>query len=1198
MAKNLFTKAGLQRHKEERSVVRNVTQEMLNEQSPGSSEDIWTNDPIGTGIKSTQQLLIDWEDFSRHCFFNSAEAKTNMAFERIVNGYPFDGTSREKASFIAGLGGYEKWILDQFDTNRGYFAFDGDTHLRVDDLTGIAAPELAKKYGDAKATERFHTSGATHEFWIYVESANHSTDTRIVYQKRDATNSARAVSIWAQGISATEFDISFHISSDQFKSLKHTISSLEYDKWQHVAFVYERATTERIYGYVDGVYHSNTSSNQAELDDIIMGDGVIYLGKAPDTFSTYAESSVVSNGFVGLLDEFRVWTGLRTPTEIKAYMHKNVDSQLNLQLNYRFSEPSATTNNYQASPVVLDYSGNSLHTFIQKDPASVHDPKGMKQDANGDDIPIPLTNERAKDNPVLFPDWAPNSSLNIRLVQDANQYDRNNPNLITKLVPPHYFEEAQFFEGVEKNLNTPESLETRQIETPIPGHGLLPTKVVMMSFLYVWANFFDDIKLYIDSFSDLKKVTYDNYDQIPPQLILFLSDYYGISLPNPYANESAGKFKDGVNLTNANGEHQPLSKTLDLMWRRILINLPFLLRSRGTMNGVKALMNTLGIEADSIFRFKEFGGSISKSITSARKKKRKQSGFLDMSKITHIESSPLWGYRHAPGAPDTDPDAAPAVGEILFQAGDITIATPSGDPVPTTFTSGSWCWEGRYVVPETELTSSLFRIERADDVLVNLVTMRGEGLSGPDFNIKLFLDGHNQSTLNVDGESTEAVVLELPDVNIWDGNPWYISVNNEWGPTENTLSIRCAKVSGDYLVEHYSGSLNYTKGPTTGPNTSGPPIERNIGLPLFEINSGTNVQNDLKWVIGKHPTKTYATMYNQVFDKPDPTDSSTWTLQAGAHEFGGTVSHMRFWTKSLDRADQVEHAYNPYAVSIGNPVNSFAFPNKPIVQLNALGTAYETIPLGDYPYPYDGTLPQGSWERLRQAFDMSQGTIEFDSNGELELIDTTQNNDHATVYGVDGGYYLDDFFFTIVPPDFDSNSTNNKIRIRSFEDKQTAEDNFAHHGKLYELPFETGVDDRRFSIEASLVHALNEDIINVVGNAKILNEYLGAPELEYAVEYPRVKKLMDIYFNRLTDRVNYNAIIEFQRWFNNNFAELVEQFIPHTADFLGINFVIESHMLERHKMEYKQGDVHVDIRDRQAFSQEPLFLGTIRSEIT
>ena len=56
--------------------------------------------------------------------------------------------------------------------------------------------------------------------------------------------------------------------------------------------------------------------------------------------------------------------------------------------------------------------------------------------------------------------------------------------------------------------------------------------------------------------------------------------------------------------------------------------------------------------------------------------------------------------------------------------------------------------------------------------------------------------------------------------------------------------------------------------------------------------------------------------------------------------------------------------------------------------------------------------------------------------------------------------------------------------------------------------------------------------------------------------------------------------------------------MPHTADFLGINFVVESHILERHKFEYKQGDNHVDILDRIAFSQDPLFISVIKSEIT
>ena len=1180
--KNLFTKASLQRHKEEKSIVREVTQAQLEENSPGVTEDLWANDPIGTGLKSTQQIEVDWSDWSQHVFFNSAEAKTNLAFEQIINGYPFDGTSSEKTKFLSDLGGYQKWVFDQFDTNKGYFTFDGDVYLQVKDQTGFAAPDLARRFGDAKASESFHTNGSTHEFWMYIETPTDingaptpDTNTRIIYQKVDPDDLSKSVSIWSQGIDIETYQVSFHISSDEFKSIKHTITPLSYNRWYHVAFVYERATSERIFGYVDGTYHSHSSNKQAELDDILMGNADIFIGWGSDPFQTFAEDGVSVQKWIGLLDELRVWNGTRTQSQIANYMHRNIDAQMDLQLYHRFSEPSARPANggyaYQASELVLDYSGNALHTFIiTPTPSSGHDPKAV---FNG--IPTPLENEKDSDNPVLFPDWEPNATLNTNLLSTANQYDRNNPNLITKLVPPHYFQEAQFFEGVEKNLNTPEGMGFKDITRPIPGHGLMPTKLIMMSFLYVWANFFDDIKLFIDGFSNLQKVTYDNYNQIPPQLILFLADYYGISLPNPYANENPTRFRDGTNLTNEKGESVPLSKTLDLMWRRILINLPFLLRSRGTLTGIKALMNTLGIEADSVFRFKEFGGSISKSISASRKKKRKQSGFLNMEKITHIESSPLWAYRHAPGLPDVN--GGPEAGEIVFQSGDITITKPGTGPVVSTFTSGSWCWEGRYVIPPSEETSSLFRIERPDpsnptdtDVLVNLVSKRTTTPTGVDYSIKLFLDGHKASS--------EPVEVEIPDVNVWDNNPWYISINNEWGDTENTLSLRCIKTSGDFIVEHYSSSINYTKEAAAA---NGDILHEN--LPLFEVDTvTTSYQDGLKWAIGLDSSKSYGSTWNPAAD-------------AAPVDFGGTVSHMRFWTKNLTRDEQIEHAHNPYSVSVANPINSFAFPNKPIIEL--VGAEYVTTPLGKYSQLYDGTLPAGSWQRLRQSFDMMQPITSFTA-GELELIDTTQNNDHATVYGEDGGYMIDDFIFTIVSPDFDSNSTNNKIRIRSFQDRETAKDNFAHHGVLNELPFETGIDDRRFSIEASLVHALNEDIINLVGNASILNQFLGSPEMEYAVEYPEVKKLMDLYFQRLTGKVNYNAIIEFQRWFNNNFAELVEQFIPHTADFLGINFVIESHMLERHKMEYKQGDVHVDIFDRQAFSQEPLFLGTIRSEIT
>ena len=82
----------------------------------------------------------------------------------------------------------------------------------------------------------------------------------------------------------------------------------------------------------------------------------------------------------------------------------------------------------------------------------------------------------------------------------------------------------------------------------------------------------------------------------------------------------------------------------------------------------------------------------------------------------------------------------------------------------------------------------------------------------------------------------------------------------------------------------------------------------------------------------------------------------------------------------------------------------------------------------------------------------------------------------------------------------------------------------------------------------------------------------------------------------MTTRINYKEFFEFFKWFDDNFGTLIEKLMPRTTNFLGVNFVIESHLFERHKFEYKQGDVHIDLKDRLAARIEPLFEGTIRTE--
>ena len=47
------------------------------------------------------------------------------------------------------------------------------------------------------------------------------------------------------------------------------------------------------------------------------------------------------------------------------------------------------------------------------------------------------------------------------------------------------------------------------------------------------------------------------------------------------------------------------------------------------------------------------------------------------------------------------------------------------------------------------------------------------------------------------------------------------------------------------------------------------------------------------------------------------------------------------------------------------------------------------------------------------------------------------------------------------------------------------------------------------------------------------------------------------------------------KWLDNAFTELVFANLPRNTKFLGINFVIESHLLERSKMRYLQADIYL-----------------------
>ena len=291
-------------------------------------------------------------------------------------------------------------------------------------------------------------------------------------------------------------------------------------------------------------------------------------------------------------------------------------------------------------------------------------------------------------------------------------------------------------------------------------------------------------------------------------------------------------------------------------------------------------------------------------------------------------------------------------------------------------------------------------------------------------------------------------------------------------------------------------------------------------------------------------------IWSHISPKPDI------QLQARYTNFSGEFGHLRFWSKALTRTEAIEHARNFKSLGVEDPMVNFNF----------------------------ATTPSGSFGKLRLDISTDQPLTESSLSGELTLTDfsqqfpasgATQPFDQKTVPGMAGLEPLSriikpsHFAYSYFNPNFDERGTTNKVRIRSFQDWENVKLLGGGIAPIYEVPrSEIPTDDTRFSVEASVVQALDEDIIKIFATLEKFNEYIGRPELLFAGEYRDLRNMRNVYFNRLTGKINIRTFFEIFKWLDDSFGMLVEKLLPSKTNFLGMNFIIESHMLERSKFRY------------------------------
>ena len=1159
-------------------------------------------DPAGSGLKSTQELPLDWSKFENHTFFNSARAKVNVAFDKIVNEFPFDGTAKEVEAFEDGLTGFEKYILDIFPKNTGFLFFSGTalledpargyaaglgTNIKVLDSAGALFPDFSRDKSGSSVID-FSTNPFSIEFLIRVPEDSTSSY-QVICQKQSGSDQTVTLAL-DQSITDRTVDLLFFITSGSAKLF--TSASIEKGKFSHICATYDRGTTDALMLYLSESLIS-TSSTAYEFDTLSFNRAPLYIGSG-SAFIINKNSDVGGTSFTpaqtlsGALDEFRIFHSVRSIDDQKKYARKSIYSTKDLKLYFKFNEPSGSFN---GESVVLDSSGNSLHSTISNFSGILR---------NTGSYTNPMSHENIDRAPILFPSFEKVSDLNQALLVTGSAYDRDNPNLVTRLVPVHYLLEGQAYEGMKT--------QDGQVDQPvtansIPGSAKMGNVQHLTEILFVWAKFFDEIKIFIDHFGNVLYPSYDDDDTVASKLLPFVSNYYGMELPAIFPSADPTQYIDGEDIQDSYSRSvQSLSFIQGEIWRRILINLNEIIRSKGTIHAIKSLIRAAGINPDSLMNIREYGGPTKRSLSGLRETRTLVASSLDFSgSSANVVHGTLDGQGFATNIPSiVSPFLSSSrlevgfpepVGTMVFK--DASLGRPHGisnNSIDGILTSGSFTYEGTYQFNSKNPYSpnqSIARLQVSGSglantgrnghgfALANLIIASGtlNSITGSGSTLKLYVLSSQAST-------DPLLKLELPGPDLFDGNKWNISFgrarSDERLQTDSakytvepvssagssSYFIRCARQAHGEIKEIYTTASYFQESQNTSNN-------------IFQNFWSRDSQNyGPKLVVGSqsmaHPTAPSNNYFlNDTGLDSRPRASAGDRQIAMSTNFQGEVSQIRFWSKYLEKDEWQEHVRNFKSVGVNNPLVNFNF----------------------------DVYPTGAWGRIRADISIDQYVTTSNASGIIHLTDFSQNSFFMTGSGFERDKVVikpETFYYSFLSPKFDVAQTDNKVRIRGYELAENIEQNsYAYAAPQYEVVrSELPDDDTRFSVDFSSVKALDEDIMNMFGSLDFFNNALGAPNLIFDDSYPEIDQARKIYFNRLMSKPEYQVFFDMYKWFNSSIGMIIEQLIPRKTKFLGVNFIIESHVLERNRFRYLFDDIYLLSLQRDT-SRGNIFLSQI-----
>ena len=542
------------------------------------------------------------------------------------------------------------------------------------------------------------------------------------------------------------------------------------------------------------------------------------------------------------------------------------------------------------------------------------------------------------------------------------------------------------------------------------------------------------------------------------------------------------------------------------VWKRLYHNAPYLLKTKGTERGIRALMSCYGVPS-TILNIKEYGGPVADKTGYKTFSYDKTSLALEGGQSKN--SSFNVGLRAAWSSSLTDALSSSAK-TVTFR---IQPNYPTLDGTNTT---------GRY---------HLFTLSGQGD---SFNSSTGIGAKYSSSVPHLFLEPNTSGDVSSSGDakifgrigvSVSESITYTKFFPIYNGNFWNVFIGHDGvSGSSSTVSFGAYQSNFNKNVSHYTASYTQTEEFRTriwgdpysgsGAYMGGAHTAYFFGLPSTETGASSQLFND--------------------------THSQITRLLP----FSGSFQEVRYYFHKSASYEILSHdtltkqALTPF-IYAGNSISS------------SFDEVVLRLPLGSNNIkPNTAPSLTSNPQKFQDSFHPNQD-IKYITNT------TSSNFSNLKIREIDEVHHLP------TPDTVGASMTSEKVRL----DEGTIDNNILSSLVKSETSVldRQPLDYEDLGVFLSPTNEINEDIIYTLGAFR-LDDFIGSPlpSAQTASVYEDLKEIKDAYFKKVKRRYNYWDYIKTIQYIDHTLFKLIEQFVPAKAN-LKTGLLIEPHYLERNK---------------------------------